>query len=124
MTPAHAISFTTYEFILRFLTAAPDWKVQDLDARDYQKNENIQYSFRPYLPPQFEFYRFPRSQRYAPKANPYSFAPSFSHLLALSQTSPDTSPDPSSENGLYAASEKGKGGYVASRMRKWSEYFW
>jgi len=116
MTPAHAISFTTYEFILRFLTAAPEWNVQDLDACDYPKNENIQYSFRPYLPPQFEFYRFPRAERYAPKANPYSFAPSFSHLLAVSQTSSDPSPP--------SPSEKGKGGYVAFRKRRWSEYFW
>jgi len=108
MTPAHAISFTTYEFILRSLTTAPDWKVSDLDACELQKNENIQYSFRPYLPPQFEFYRFTTSKRYAPKQNPYSFAPSFSHLLSSSSSSSSTS------------SKQG----VEERLRRWSEYFW
>lgn len=119
MTPAHAISFTTYEFILRFLTTTPDWKVADLDACELQKNENIQYSFRPYLPPQIEFYRFPRSERYAPKQNPYSFAPSFTHLLSFS--SPSTSQ--SSENGGYSQFKKSKK-EMEEKFRKWSEYFW
>jgi hypothetical protein len=113
MTPAHAISFTTYEFMLRFLTSSPDWQVSDLDATDLPKNENIQYSFRPYnitqLPPNFQFYRFPFSSRNAPRSNPYSFSPSFSHIAANN----------------YAESYKFHDKVIVQEeAKRWSEYFW
>lgn len=109
MTPAHAISFTTYEFMLRFLTASRDWKLSDLDATDLPKNENIQFTFRPYLPPKFGFIRFPFSSRYTPRSNPYSFSPSFSHILATS----------------YAESYKFQDKAIPEETgKRWSEYFW
>lgn len=121
MTPAHAISFTTYEFMLRFLTN-PDWgSVDDLDVCELPKNENIQYAFRPYLPPKFEFYQFPLSSRYTPRINPYSFSPSFSHLLSLSSSANSSSPLSSSSNNNSSLSSSNNS---SSRTRSWSEYFW
>lgn len=108
MTPAHAISFTTYECILRFLTTTPDWKMEEV--RNLQKNENVQFAYRPYFPPQFEFYRFPA--RYAPRKHPYSFAPSFSHLLAHAY------PPSCEEEGTFRQTTR------RSSLKRWSEYFW
>lgn len=114
MTPAHAISFTAYEFILKFLTAAPDWDVSDLDATVLPKNENIQYSFRPYLPPRLnEFIRFPL-QRYTPRSNPYSFSPSFTHLLN----------SPISSISSISSSISSASPIENSAVPCWSEYFW
>jgi len=114
MTPAHAISFTTYEFMLRFLTASPNW-VSDLDARELPKNENIQYSFRPYSP-KFEFYRFPLSSKYTPRSNPYSFSPSFSHLLSINPNSSNS--NNSNSNSKFSS------GVNQPNCNSWNEYFW
>lgn len=113
MTPAHAISFTTYEYMLKLLTTSPNWQVPEFNARDLpcKTTETIHYAFRPYLPPQFEFYRFPLSSRYKPRSNPYSFFPSFSHLLASSTSS---SSSPNSANSSHSS----------STTKRWSEYFW
>lgn len=113
MTPAHAISFTTYEYMLKFLTTSPNWQVSEFTTRDLPKREsNIQYSFRPYLPPQFEFYRSPFAARYKPRNNPYSFSPSFSHILAYSSSSSSSPSSSSSSNSSR------------STPKRWSEYFW
>lgn len=119
MTPAHAISFTVYEFILRGITHYNNWNISDIDVATFPKNENIQYSFRPFLPPNFEPNRYlPFSARYAPQNNPYSFSPSFTHIVASNlRNSSDLLSDATSFKPCeVSACDEG--------VKRWSEYFW
>lgn len=126
MTPAHAISFTAYEFILRSITYYNNWNMADIDTASFPKNENVQYSFRPFLPPNFEPSRYlSYPGRYVPQNNPYSFMPSFTHIVASNLPNSDLD---SSENTAFSrpcemgAGCDGEG--EGEGAKRWSEYFW
>lgn len=118
MTPAHAISFTAYEFILRSINYYSNWNLSDI--KDIPKNENVQYSFRPFLPPNFEpsrYLAYPAA-RYVPHSNPYSFMPSFTHIITSSLPNSDLD-----SNTAYRPCEV-DAGCVDDGAKRWSEYFW
>lgn len=113
MTPAHAISFTAYEFILRSLTSYYEWDIPDLATVDLAKNENIQFTFRPFVFTQPRNFEPHCVSRHAPKTNPYSFCPSFSHIVSSKFSSELIE--------HYSCSERSA---VREEAKKWSEYFW
>lgn len=118
MTPAHAISFTAYEFILRTITSYYNWNIADLNTAQISKNENIQYKFRPFLPPALQFPRFPFS---SPRANPYSFSPSFSHIAQQASFPHQLN----MHSAAYCALPQNAFRDAASETAKrWSEYYW
>lgn len=111
MTPAHAISFTAYEFILRTITT---YNVPDLSAPNVGMSpvETLQYTFRPFFPPKVDFNRLSNPcPRYSPRTNPYTFAPSFTHIIA--------SRFPSTTQAYSSSSAS-----VMEDAKRWSEYFW
>jgi len=126
MTPAHAISFTVYEFILRSITYYKNWEISEINTDSYQKNENIEYSFRPFFPPNFAPNRYlPFSARYAPRSNPYSFMPSFTHIVAsrLPNSDNDQADNDPADNAAFRPCE-GACTSADGGDPRWSEYFW
>jgi hypothetical protein len=112
MTPAHAISFTAYEFILRTITTYRLSDLSPLSASNMSPGETVQYTFRPFLPPNFDFHRFAKSPRYSPGTNPYSFSPSFSHIVANKSSN-------FMQSEAYDESPS-----INEETKRWSEYFW
>jgi len=118
MTPAHAISFTAYEFFLRTITSYYDWNTfSDFNTSNLPKNESAPNSFRPFFPPNFE--RFPRllSRAPPPQANPYTFSPSFTHLIA-NQFTPEPLGERFESTSSPSPAEEGQ------LPPRWCECFW